>query len=132
MIVYKEIKDFPREQLAELFASVEWETPEDAPMLVRAFANSTRVISAWDGERLVGIIRSMDDDLWSANIDCLVVHRSYQRQGIGSALVKRLLERLSHVKYVSVSPSERENIGFYEKLGFTVIEGGALLQIAHY
>ena len=132
MIAYKETKHFPQEQIAQLFASVEWETPEDADMLVRAFANSTRVISAWDGERLVGIIRSMDDDLWSANIDCLVVHRDYQGQGIGSALVKQLLERLRHVKYVSVSPSERENISFYEKLGVTALEGSALLQITNY
>ncbi len=132
MIAYKEIKRFPQEQIAELFASVEWETPEDTGMLVRALANSTRVISAWDGERLVGIIRSMDDDFWSANIDCLIVHRDYWGQGIGSSLVKRLSERLRHVKYVSVSPSERENIGFYEKLGFIAVEGSALLQITNY
>ena len=132
MITFKETKEFPAAQIAELFSSVEWESADDVPMLLRALANSTRVISAWDGEKLVGLIRSMDDGCWSATIDCLLVHKSYHGQGIGSALVKRLLKQLSGVKYISVAPNEPENISFYERLGFFVVRGSRLLQIINF
>ena len=65
-------------QLFNLFNSVNWESANDVHRLQKAFQNSSHVISAWDGQNLVGIIRSMDDNVCSATIDCLVVHKDYQ------------------------------------------------------
>lgn len=129
MIILRETKDFDPIGLAGLFHSVGWDTDTPPEKLANGLKNSTNIISAWDGDKLVGVIRSMDDGCWSANIDCLVVHADYHHKGIGTALLKALLEKIGDILNISVSPNERENISFYEKFGFESVEGSSLLQI---
>lgn len=129
MIELRDTKDFAPNILSELFHSVGWELDTPDPVLQRAMKSATIVLSAWGGQQLVGIIRTMGDDCWSTNIDCLVVHADYQRQGIGSMLLTELLFRCKDVGTISVSPNEYENVSFYKKFGFSVIEGSRLLQI---
>ncbi|MFR8282367.1 MAG: hypothetical protein ACLU9R_00180 [Faecalibacterium sp.] len=52
-------KDFTADELQELFLSVHWESGNYPEKLVRAMHNSTRVISAWDGDKLVGLVRAL-------------------------------------------------------------------------
>ena len=104
------------ENLKELFSSVGWESAKDPDLLYLAFLRASTVISCWEGNKLVGIIRSMDDGCWSANIDCLVVHKDYQGQGIGSTLLCKMLEALKSVKYINVAPDSRKQIKFYKKI----------------
>ena len=80
-------------------------------------------------DKLVGFARSMDDGIYSANIDVVVVHKNYQHQGIAKELVMDLLDQLKNVQYISVSPNESENVGLYLKCGFKLIDDGRLLQI---
>lgn len=54
-IEYKHTKEFTSSQLQRLFLSVNWESGKYPDKLVRAMHNSTRVISAWDGDKLIGI-----------------------------------------------------------------------------
>ena len=77
---------------------------------------------------LAGVVRSMDDGIWSANIDCLVVHRDYQRQGIAGAMLDALLRDISHIQYISVSPNASEMVPFYQRHGFLLVTDGRLLQ----
>lgn len=60
-ITYRETKSFQPQQLERLFLSVNWESGNYPDRLVRAMENSTHVVSAWDGERLVGLVRALDD-----------------------------------------------------------------------
>ena len=60
-ITYTEEKSFTPQQAAELFLSVRWVVGKYPDRLHKALMNSSRVISAWDGDRLVGLIRVMDD-----------------------------------------------------------------------
>jgi len=129
MICYRYEKTFSENELTALFHSVGWDIDTPSEVLIKAMSNSTNIVSAWDGERLVGVIRSMDDGCWSANIDCLVVHRDYQNKGIGTVLVKELLQKIGHIMNISVCPNEAKNIAFYQKLGFNLIEGSRLLQM---
>ena len=114
---------FDIEQLRELFTSVGWESAADPVKLFFAFLYSSNVISCWHDDKLVGIIRSMDDGCWSANIDCLVVHKDYQGKGIGTKLLEVLLDKLKNVKYINVAPDSRKQIRFYKKAGFSLIKG---------
>lgn len=52
----------------------------------QALHNSSRVISAWDGEKLIGLIRGLDDGIWQATIDCLLINPQYQGTGVASTL----------------------------------------------
>lgn len=127
-ITYVRTKVFGSRDLAELFHSVGWEKDTPPKDLKTAMLNATRVIAACDGTKLVGLIRSMDDGVWSANIDCLVVHADYCGNGIGSALVSAMLDDLKNVMCISVSPNESANVGFYERFGFELVTDGRLLQ----
>lgn len=60
-IKYKKTKVFTVEELQGLFLSVEWESGNYPEKLVRAMQNSSHVISAWDGDKLVGLVRALDD-----------------------------------------------------------------------
>lgn len=116
-------KNFDLVQLQELFGSVGWESAKDPQTLVLAFLLSSNVISCWHDDKLIGIIRSMDDGYWSANIDCLVVHKDYQGKGIGSKLLEVLLDQIKNIKYINVAPDSRKQIKFYKKAGFSLIKG---------
>ncbi len=128
-ILYKRKKDFTAEQLAQLFLSVEWQSGKHPEMLVIAFHNSTRVISAWDDNKLIGLIRGLDDGIWQATIDCLLVHSEYQGRGIASTLLEMLKEDYKEILYLDVIPDEKRNVLFYQKHGFTVMEEGTAMQI---
>ncbi len=131
MIALSRDKNFSVNDIAELFHSVNWDMDTPPDILTTAMMNSTNVVTAWDEDRLVGIIRSMDDSVWNANIDCLIVHKDYQNRGIGSLLLTEMLKLLGKIMYISVSPNEEKNIGFYEKFGFKVIKGSTLLQLCN-
>ncbi len=60
-IKYKKTKVFTVEELQGLFLSVEWESGNYPEKLVRAMQNSSHVISAWDGDKLVGLVRALGD-----------------------------------------------------------------------
>ena len=122
-------KEFEEEQLRELFQSVGWQSGRRPDKLGAAFRGSSRVLSAWDGNRLVGLIRGLDDGVWQASIDCLLVHRDYQGQGVASTLVERMKEQYREFLYLSVVPDERKNVAFYRKHGFHVMTEGTAMQI---
>lgn len=129
MIEYKYIKDFEVDQIKILFRSVKWFSGDFPEKLQIALSNSSRVISAWDGEKLIGLIRGLDDGIWQATIDCLLVNPEYQGRGIASTLLKYILDDYSDFLYVDVVPDEKRNVAFYEKHGFQVMPEGTPLQI---
>lgn len=129
MITYREQKDFTEAQLEALFLSVGWYSGKFPEKLRQAFSHSSRVLSAWDGDRLVGLIRGLDDGVWQATIDCLLVHPAYQGRHIASTLLRRLLAIYESFLYIDVVPDEKRNVGFYQKHGFHIMEEGTPLQL---
>ena len=51
------------------------------------YANSNLVVSAWDGDNLVGISRSLTDFCYCCYLSDLAVKKVYQKMGIGKKLV---------------------------------------------
>lgn len=129
MIEYKRTRDFEVEQIKNLFRPVEWCSGNFPERLQIALSNSSRVISAWDGQQLIGLIRGLDDGIWQATIDCLLVNPEYQGRGIASTLLKYILDDYMDFLYVDVVPDEKRNVAFYEKHGFQVMPEGTPLQI---
>lgn len=129
MIRYQYGKEFEIEQIQDLFSSVGWYSAIHPEKLQIAMRNSSKVISAWEGEELVGLIRGLDDGIWQATIDCLLVKPKMQGQGIASELLKQLLTEYKDFLYVDVVPDEKKNVSFYEKHGFKIMKEGTPLQI---
>lgn len=128
MIEYKTIKTFESSQLSDLFLSVNWQSGDYPDKLKTALQNSSNVISAWDDNHLIGLIRGLDDGIWQATIDCLLVNPMYQGQGIASTLLNQLLATYKTILYINVVPDETKNVSFYKKHGFQVMEEGTPLQ----
>jgi len=77
-ITYTEDKNFTPQQAADLFLSVRWVVGKYPDRLHKALMNSSRVISAWDSDRLVGLIRVMDDSELVCFINYVLVHPDYK------------------------------------------------------
>lgn len=131
-IEYRDSRDFKRDDLEKLFLSVNWESGRYPDKLVRAMKNSTHVISAWDGDRLVGLVRALDDGETVALIHYLLVDPQYQGKHIGDELMKRLMEHFRNLLYVEVMPSEQKNIAFYERYGFKQYDNYSALVIKNF
>lgn len=67
-ITYTEQKNFTVNQVQELFLSVVWISGQYPNRLHKALMHSSTVITAWDGERLVGLVRLLDDTEMVASI----------------------------------------------------------------
>lgn len=128
-IQYKEEKEFTPGELEELFLSVGWESGNYPERLARAMKQSSLVISAWDHDRLVGLVRSLDDGETVAFIHYLLVNPAYQKLHIGAELMKRLLRHYEDLLYVKVMPSDPATIPFYEKFGFVRYDNYSALEI---
>ena len=83
MLRYSDTKEIPAAQLKELFSSVRWESAKYPERLERAMKGFSAVFSAWDGERLVGLLAAMDDGEMTAYIHYLLVSPDFQGQGVG-------------------------------------------------
>ena len=88
-----------------------------------AFSHSLKVIAAWDGEQLVGLVRAVGDGCTIVYIQDILVSPSYQRQGIGSWLLAYLLDIYENVRQkVLMTDNEPDRISFYTKNGFVPIQ----------
>ncbi|CAN5487904.1 GNAT family N-acetyltransferase [soil metagenome] len=74
------------------------------------------VITAWDGEKLIGIARSVTDFSYATYLSDLAVHRAYQRQGIGKELMRRTQQASLNASVILLAaPAARE---YYGHVGF--------------
>jgi len=116
-------KDLPCEQLDALYISAGWSDSEDThdnSWFKIPFTNSTLVVSAWDNDCLVGVVRVLSDTFGRSVIYDLVVLPEYQNKGIGTELVQRCIEHFPNSEWL-VQTTEK-NIKYYEKIGFKVYE----------
>lgn len=79
--------------------------------------NGDIIVSAWDGERIVGIATTLTDFHRVAYLADLAVHIDYQRQGIGKELLKRTRDALKPTCTIILLSSPAAN-DYYPKIGF--------------
>jgi len=80
-------------------------------------AGSRWVVSAWEGEALVGFARAISDGVTNAYVGSVMVAPTHRRKGIGRAMILRLVEARPEIRWVLHA---REGAAaFYASLGFT-------------
>ncbi len=131
MIQYTEEKKFTKEQVEQLFLSVHWVSGKYPERLYKALMNSSTVLTAWDNDRLVGLIRVLDDTEMLAQIHYVLVHPEYQGNGIAGKMIERIKEKYKNFFYIEAMPEDKNNVAFYQKHGFSVMENGAAIQICN-
>lgn len=100
-----------------------WPDPPSPMIHYQILANSAEIMLArtQDGA-VVGFITAISDGISCAYIPHLEVLPAYQGRGIGTELVRRMLEKLSHLYMIDLvcDPALQP---FYERLGMRAIVG---------
>ena len=118
MIKYYDKHDFSKEELEDLFLSVDWSSGKFPEKLVISMQNFKSVFSAYDNDKLIGMICVMDDGIMNAYIHYLLVNPKYQKLGIGKKLVEMVKEKYKDYLRIAVIGYHKA-IHFYESCGFT-------------
>jgi len=116
-ITYNNQKTLQKQQLQDLFLSVEWDSGNYPEKLTQAIASSHGVFTAWDGDQLVGLINVLSDGYMAAYIHYLLVRPEYQGKGIGKTLISKMVEAYAEVP-TKLLVSYQSEAGFYERQGF--------------
>ena len=103
--------------LADLRESVGWSRMEkeyNNPLLTSSYH-----IAVYEKEALIGYIDCVSNGVTDAYIQDLMVHPDYQGRGIGTDLMKKMIDYLKkkHIYMISVVFEEMLK-PFYEKFGF--------------
>lgn len=79
--------------------------------------NANLIVTAWSGERLVGIARTLTDFNYVAYVADLAVDLAFQKQGIGRHLVQETRNRLGHDCTIVLIAAPKAN-DYYPRIGF--------------
>ena len=111
------------DDVLHLYQAVGWTNYTNQPqMLEQALSHSLATYLARDGEEIVGLVRLVGDGFSSVFVQDLIVLPSYQRQGIGSTLMKQALSDYKDAYQVQLATEETEKtLGFYRSLGFETL-----------
>ena len=120
-ITYCEKKEFSAAELQDLFLSVWWSSGQYPEKLAIALRNYETVVSAWDGERPVGMICALDDGVMTAYVHYLLVRPDYQGLGIGRHLVERVKEKYRDYLRIVLN-AYNSKLEFYRSCGFVACE----------
>lgn len=94
--------------------------------------NSSTVLTVWDDQKLVGLTRVLDDTEMLAQIHYVLVDPAYQGKGIAGKMIEYVKEKYKDFMYIDGMPEDKDNVPFYQKYGFSVMENGAAIQICNY
>ncbi|MDH5562360.1 MAG: GNAT family N-acetyltransferase [Nitrospirota bacterium] len=119
MIQYSDAINFDPHQLLALFEQADWTCDRSLENTKRMLAETDVMITAWEGNKLVGCGRVLTDYVFRASIWDVIVDRSYHNQDIGTGLIRRILTHssLAHVELFWLCT--RRYQGFYASLGFS-------------
>lgn len=109
-------------EVADLFRRSGINRPvDDLPRIEKMVAHANLMITARDGERLVGIARALTDFSFCCYLSDLAVDRVRQRQGIGRELVRRVREAIGpdSMLLLLAAPTAMD---YYPHIGFDKVE----------
>ena len=111
------------DDVLHLYQAVSWTNYTNQPqMLEQSLTHSLAIYVARDGEKIVGLVRLVGDGFSSVFVQDLIVLPSYQRQGIGSALMKEALGDYKDAYQVQLATEQTEKtVEFYRSLGFETL-----------
>ena len=117
----REYTDYSEDDIRRLYSEVGWTAYTDnMPALMRGYRRSLLVLAAYENGELLGIVRAVGAGCTIVFIQDILVFPDKQRQGVGTALLRALLDRYADVRQIElVTDSAPETIAFYRSLGFS-------------
>jgi len=121
MIIYEtEINNLDWEKLVDLYDETDMciglGRRRETEKIRRAFQNSHQTITVWDSGVIIGAGRMISDGECYGWIHDIAVLPAYRKQGIGQAIMDKLME--GNEELLVGLTSSFEAVDFYSKLGF--------------
>ena len=127
-LVYQVNRMPTTEEVIELYRNAGLPRPiDDKTRISKMLANTNLIVTAWDGNLLVGVSRCLTDFSWCCYLSDLAVRDDYKKKGIGKKLIELSKESAgeqSMVLLLSV-PSAME---YYPKAGMLQLDNAFWIQ----
>ncbi len=120
MIDYRLGNDLNLDRVIELYVAStlgERRPVDDRDRMGRMLKEANLVVTAWDGDKLVGISRSLTDFVYATYLSDLAVHLAYQKKGIGTELIRRTQMEAPQAGIILLAAPKA--VGYYPHIGFT-------------
>lgn len=130
MISYRTGNDLDLDEVIDLYraSTLGERRPVDSrDRMAAMMANANLVVTAWDGELLVGISRAFSDFAYVTYLSDLAVRLSHQRQGIGRELIERTRAKAGPDAYLTLLAAPK-SVGYYAHVGFQRHESAWILR----
>jgi GNAT superfamily N-acetyltransferase len=91
---------------------------DDREIMADMIRHASLIVTAWDGDLLVGISRTLTDFGYVGYLSDLAVRVSHQKMGIGTELIQKTREQMGprSILILLAAPAARE---YYPRIGFT-------------
>jgi GNAT superfamily N-acetyltransferase len=113
-----------KENLFELYECLDWNSflQLDGDQLLLAMKQSWYVLYVYDDDKLIGTGRVVSDGVINAYICGLGVHPEYRHKGIGTEIMRRLVEQCESSSLHFQFFCEEHLVPFYENMGFKPLQ----------
>lgn len=117
----REYTEYREEEILRLYTEVGWTAyTKDMSALEQGYKHSLLVLSAYENEELLGIVRAVGDGHTIVFVQDILVFPEKQRQGVGTALLKAVLDRYPDVRQIElVTDNTPKTVAFYKSLEFS-------------
>ncbi len=116
-IEISEKRQIDKDKILDLYRQNRWSSADNPDKLIKALENSHSLISAWDGDKLVGLANSLSDGYLVVYYSHLLILPEYQGNGIGKMIMQKFQEKYSDF-HQQILVADGKAIEFYEKCGF--------------
>lgn len=120
--------DLTKDNIQQLFLSVEWESGSHPIDLYNAIRNSHSVATAWDNDRLIGLANAITDESMAVYFHYVLTNPAYQGRGVGKEIMQMMLDKYEDI-HTKVLVSYPKAVGFYESIGFAPEESSTPMYV---
>ncbi len=129
LIDYRINESIHAEHLAAVFEKSGIQRPTtDLTRLQRMIDNANLTVTAWDGEKLVGVARALTDYVWCCYVSDLAVNKEYQHQGIGREMLRQIQSQIESEEVTLLLLSAPEAMDYYPKIGLQPVHNGWMIK----
>lgn len=127
LITYQKDSKIQAEELAQVFQASGIRRPvHDLPRLQQMIDHADILLTAWAGEKLIGVARALTDYSYCCYLSDLAVDQDYQKNGIGKKLIQQLQEEIGEETALILLASPIA-MNYYPHIGFNNIENGFII-----
>ena len=115
-----EISGYEPKDILPFYEGAGWTNYTARPEMIRAaHENSLLILGAYQENQLLGFIRAVGDGASVVLIQDIIVLPEHRRKGIGTALLRTMMDRYAAVYQMELMTDDRpDTVAFYESPGF--------------